>query len=98
MKKELSGLFPHLVEQSRLFRLWQEYQHLAKRFFGQFGWVFAKEFGLFFIPVADGLIRRDASDLAVDAAEVVEDKPTMKIGFHLLHALVEVNFGRAFFN
>lgn len=30
--KELGGLFPHLVEQSRLFRLWQKYQHLAKRF------------------------------------------------------------------
>lgn len=25
-------MFPHLPEQSRLFRLWRKYQHLAKRF------------------------------------------------------------------
>jgi len=32
MKKELGALFPHLPEQSRLFRLWRKYWHLAKRF------------------------------------------------------------------
>jgi len=32
MKKELGALFPHLPEQSRLFRLWKKYWHLAKRF------------------------------------------------------------------
>lgn len=30
--KELKPLFPHLPEQSRLFRLWRKYQQLAKRF------------------------------------------------------------------
>ena len=32
LTKELKTLFPHLPEQSRLFRLWRKYQHLAKRF------------------------------------------------------------------
>lgn len=32
LAKELRTLFPHLPEQSRLFRLWRKYQHLAKRF------------------------------------------------------------------
>ncbi len=32
LTKELGALFPHLPEQSRLFRLWKKYGHLAKRF------------------------------------------------------------------
>lgn len=51
---------------------------------------------MFFIPSADGLIRRDASDLAMDAVEVVKDEPTVKILLHLPGVLVEVNFGGAF--
>ncbi|RYX84475.1 transposase [bacterium] len=35
LSKELKSLFPHLPEQSRLFRLWRKYQHLGKRFLAQ---------------------------------------------------------------
>lgn len=60
--------------------------------------MFVEEFGVFLVPVTDGLVRRDASDLAVDAAEVVEDEPAMKIVFHLLQVLIDVAFGGAFFD
>lgn len=35
VQKELGALFPQMVEQSRLFRLWRKYQQLAKRFLAQ---------------------------------------------------------------
>ena len=51
--------------------------------------------GLFFVPVADRLIGRDAPDAAVFSVEVVKDKPGVKVVFHLLGVVVGVNFGGA---
>lgn len=50
------------------------------------------------MPVANSLVRGDTSDLAVNTAEVVEDKPAMQIVLHLLQVLVVVALGCALFN
>lgn len=49
-----------------------------------------------FMPFTDGLIRRDASDLAMDTLEVIKHKPVMQIVFHLLNVFIDVEFSRAF--
>ena len=56
-------------------------------------WLSEKSLWLFLIPVADGLIGRNAPNPSVYAAKVIDRVPLLEVLDHLLVVLVTMEFG-----